>query len=76
MSLQDYVMSKELEEVRKDPSSLGLPYQPWIGDHDCQEYTYQEFGKVAEAIRHGKQYVPHNIPGEGMAFIERYFKQA
>ncbi|KPM46405.1 hypothetical protein AK830_g107 [Neonectria ditissima] len=34
----------------------------WLWDHDCQEYTYQEYETVVDAIRRGQEYVPKNCP--------------
>lgn len=56
----------DLDLVAKDPRFLTYPYHSWIFDHDCQEYTYREFAKVAEAIQNGKEYIPHNVPADGI----------
>ncbi|KAL4812066.1 FAD/NAD(P)-binding domain-containing protein [Aspergillus spinulosporus] len=65
--LTDHV---DFDAIRENLSMLKPPLPTWILDHDCQEYTYREFLGVAEAIRTGKQYIPTNIPTEGIQKME------
>ncbi|KAJ5923144.1 hypothetical protein N7516_010847 [Penicillium verrucosum] len=61
--IQDFVFKGfDGEALRKDPGILSPPRLSWILDHDCQEYTYDEFPVVADAIHNDLDYVPRNIP--------------
>ncbi|KAJ5906513.1 uncharacterized protein N7473_003429 [Penicillium subrubescens] len=51
----------------QEDSFMKPEYEPegrleWIWDYDRQEYTYQEYELVAEAIRLGREYIPTNCP--------------
>ncbi|KAK2868063.1 hypothetical protein FQN49_003198 [Arthroderma sp. PD_2] len=65
LAVLQYIMNDiDFESLRKDPTMMRPPNPSWILKHDCQKYAYQEFNTVAEAIRQGTEYVPHNIPAD------------
>lgn len=64
--LQESMLKPDWEAVRRDPSILSLPSPKWIFEHDCQAYTYREFDAVVQAIQEGREYMPTNIPPEGI----------
>ncbi|KAK2738331.1 hypothetical protein FQN57_007091 [Myotisia sp. PD_48] len=71
VAVLNFVMKHDdFEGLRKDPASVKPPHPAWILDHDCQEYTYRQFHLVADALRNNKNYVPHNIPTDGIYRME------
>ncbi|KIA75845.1 FAD dependent oxidoreductase [Aspergillus ustus] len=48
--------------VAKNPSILAPPCPKWLFQHDSQAYVYAEFGKIAEAMADGREYVIANTP--------------
>lgn len=66
-------MKADPDAIDKDPSLLTQPRPSWILGHDCQRFTYDEFGKVAEAIRMGKEYTPENAPVDGLYTVQHDF---
>lgn len=64
------MMKTTCKDLRKDLSGVTPPHPSWIFDHDCQEYTYREFAKAANAILTGQPYEPSNAPADGMYRLE------
>jgi hypothetical protein len=62
--------------VARNPDIIRPPRPTWIFGHDCQIYTYQEFDTVAEAIRAGEEYTPHNVPYHGKYIMKVEYKGA
>ncbi|RAH77173.1 FAD/NAD(P)-binding domain-containing protein [Aspergillus japonicus CBS 114.51] len=71
LAVLQFVMNHvDFDALRQDPTMVKPPHPAWVLDHDCQEYALREFSKVAEAVRSGQEYVPHNIPSDGQYRME------
>ncbi|KAJ5341961.1 hypothetical protein N7541_011085 [Penicillium brevicompactum] len=40
-------------------------HQSWVYNHDCVQHVVEEFQIAADAIRHGRKYIPTNVPVDG-----------
>ncbi|KAF7593826.1 hypothetical protein BBP40_010761 [Aspergillus hancockii] len=70
MNLLKWLVGTDLEEVRRGEKPLTPKYPEWIVEHDCQEYTYNEFPRVVETIKSGQKYIPHNFLVDDIYSIE------
>ncbi|CAO2650467.1 Nn.00g017590.m01.CDS01 [Neocucurbitaria sp. VM-36] len=59
---RDVWHNTDWEAFGKDSSVITMPRPNWIFGHDCQEYAYMEYDKVASALESGEEYQPSNIP--------------
>lgn len=64
--MQDTLFWPDWEAVEKDPNIFAFPNPEWIFGHDCREYTHQVFEQVVEAVRGQAEYIPRNIPLDGV----------
>ncbi|KAJ6038255.1 MAK1-like monooxygenase [Penicillium canescens] len=54
------------DAIKENPDLMKTPRPTWILGHDCQSSAYEELPIAVEAILLHKEYVPVNIPAEGM----------
>ncbi|KAL5363806.1 hypothetical protein BJX96DRAFT_178400 [Aspergillus floccosus] len=69
-TLQESLFWPDWEAVEKDPSIFAFPNPEWILGHDCREYTCQVFEQVVRAVRGDAEYIPRNIPLDGVYRLE------
>nr|ADY16696.1 TqaH [Penicillium aethiopicum] len=74
-SFQATVLRSDWGKDESKRDEFRFPNPDWIFSHDCQSYAYQEFESVVEAIRDGKEYVPTNIPVDGVYRVENTYKR-
>ncbi|RDW92971.1 FAD-dependent monooxygenase fmqB [Aspergillus mulundensis] len=67
---QASVLEPDWEAVRRDPGMFRLPNPEWIFEHDCVAFAEAEYEAVVECAREGVQYVPKNIPDDGVYRVE------
>lgn len=73
-TFQATVLRPDWEEEASKQDGFRFPNPDWIFSHDCQNYTYREFESVIQAIRDGREYVPTNIPIDGVYRVENTYK--
>lgn len=73
-TFQATVLRSDRGEEESKREEFRFPNPDWIFSHDCQSYTYREFESVVEAIREGREYVPTNIPIDGVYRVENTYK--
>ncbi|KAL4904277.1 hypothetical protein BDW74DRAFT_178858 [Aspergillus multicolor] len=67
---QAAVLSPDWEAVRRDPAMFRLPNPSWIFEHDCVEFAEREYEAVVRCVQEGVEYVPANIPRDGVYRVE------
>ncbi|OGE58215.1 hypothetical protein PENARI_c001G12120 [Penicillium arizonense] len=73
-TFQATVLRPDWEKEASKQDEFRFPNPDWIFSHDCQDYTYREFESVVQAIRDGREYVPTNIPIDGVYRVENTYK--
>ncbi|GIJ83211.1 hypothetical protein Asppvi_001731 [Aspergillus pseudoviridinutans] len=72
-ALQEALLRPDWETVAKDPDLFRFPNPDWVFNHDCQEYTHLVFETVVQAIQTGSDYIPSNIPVDGVYRVENTY---